>query len=168
MKTPASAERYPTALYESAFPRQERRDTAAWTALLDAGRVKLFAPSPDTLLTYWELDGFDYVEHFAVDASQRSRGLGSALLGRFVAGRGTRPVVLEVEPADVSPLAARRIGFYRRNGFHLIERPYLQPPYRPGDAPLPLSLMTTRPEAVEARFEAIVRSIHLNVYGYEP
>ena len=76
------------------------------------------------------------------------------------------PVVLEVEPAE-TPMAQRRIVFYQRHGFHLSAIPYVQPPYRKEDQPLPLCLMTTDNQYLTAHADAVIRQIHSAVYGVE-
>ena len=91
-----------TNLYLAAFPPEERRDA---DAVFDMARSRpefachalrldgAFAG----LLTAWHLEGFDYVEHFAVEPHLRGRNLGGDAIDAFVALHD-RPVVLEVEP----------------------------------------------------------------------
>lgn len=163
-------------LYESAFPEDERRDTAAWRALCEGGGGR-FSPyeiqtadgCPAGILTAWRLDGFLYIEHFAVRSALRGGGLGAEALGLFTARAAAErlPVVLEVEPAGSTPMADRRIAFYRRQGFSTLSPSYLQPAYRPGGRPLPLTLMCTDEGFGHGRFADIVRSIHHHVYGLD-
>ena len=77
------------------------------------------------------------------------------------------PILLEVEdPAD-GEWERRRVEFYRRNGFHLLSIPYLQPPYRKGDAPLPLCLMSTDAVFDAETDAAFLRPLRRFVYGVE-
>ena len=75
------------------------------------------------------------------------------------------PFVLEVEmPAD--DLSRRRIAFYERNGFTLWrDCAYMQPPYRPEDAPLPMLLMVKGNLSPEEDFQRVKQTIHREVYG---
>ena len=75
------------------------------------------------------------------------------------------PFVLEVEmPAD--DLSRRRIAFYERNGFTLWrDCAYMQPPYRPEDAPLPMLLMVKGNLSPEQDFPHVRQTIHREVYG---
>ena len=81
-------------------------------------------------MTVWELEGFAYLEHFAVYDKYKNQGLGSRALG-LLKDRCER-IVLEAEPPE-DELKARRIAFYERNGFYANDHFYLQPPYRRAD-----------------------------------
>ena len=75
--------------------------------------------------------------------------------------------MLEVElPQD--EMSRRRIGFYERCGFELCHLPYLQPPYRPGDTPLPMHLMFHGTASPAPIFNTIRDTIHRHVYGVIP
>lgn len=92
-------------------------------------------------ITYWTLDGFNYIEHLAIDETCRRRGYGASLV-RHVASLG-RPLLLEVEP-PVDAVTINRVSFYQRLGLTLREDvEYVQPPYGPGMPPVPLRLMTS-------------------------
>ena len=86
------------------------------------------------------------------------------MLDLFVEWNG-KNVVLEVElPEDA--LTRRRIGFYERHGFVWNDYPYMQPPMRKGQEPLPLRLMT-KPTALDVEtYERYRSAIHQNVYRY--
>ena len=51
-------------------------------------------------------------------------------------------ICLEVELPETE-MAARRIGFYERNGFYYNDYFYMQPPIAEGRNAIPLRLMTT-------------------------
>lgn len=157
-------------LYLDAFPQNERRDLKAWVALADAeGPFRIqewqWQGQFAGFLTHWTFPGFTYVEHFAAMPELRGQGIGGKWLDNFVA-QTAHPVVLEVEPAE-TPMAQRRIVFYQRHGFHLSAIPYVQPPYRKEDQPLPLCLMTTDNQYLTAHADAVIRQIHSAVYGVE-
>lgn len=151
-------------LYEQSFPPEERRD---WCALpVDNPAFKLWAIVDDDideepvevgLVTVWEFDGFSYVEHFAVQPGLRGAGVGSWVLSQL-----REPVILEVEPAGSTPEAERRIRFYERNGFRVLDVPYVQPPYSPELSELELKLML-RGDIED--IDAVIKTIHKNVYN---
>ncbi len=157
-----------TNLYLAAFPPEERRDA---DAVFDMARSRpefachalrldgAFAG----LLTAWHLEGFDYVEHFAVEPHLRGRNLGGDAIDAFVALHD-RPVVLEVEPPHAGEMARRRIGFYERHGFELCRLPYVQPPYSPALPPVELRLMATG-GILPAMFGHVCRRLRADVYG---
>ena len=64
-------------------------------------------------------------------------------------------------------MAQRRINFYKRQGFVLWEKPYLQPPYRPGDDYLPMLLMAHGNLERERDFETVKNSIYREVYNVQ-
>lgn len=154
-------------LYELAFPECERRPTEAWLRLMDdepafhamlIGTESIFAG----ILTYWEMPGFVYVEHFAVVPEARGGGIGQHMMQQF---RQAFPrVVLEAEP-PTDELTHRRIAFYRRCGFEMSERPYFQPPYRWGEQSVPLVLMSTDAVWLEKHHEEVSRVLAERVYG---
>lgn len=154
--------------YESAFPKEERRDFELVKAILNSdSRFHLRVLFRDSryagFITDWDFGEFHYAEHFAVDASQRNGGIGSQALKAYLASLN-KPVVLEVElPND--DLSRRRIGFYERLGFQLDTHTYFQPPYRQGDAELEMRLMSYGPLHLEKNFEQVKQTLHKEVYG---
>jgi ribosomal protein S18 acetylase RimI-like enzyme len=154
-------------LYEASFPPSERRNPEkqiamvgatpdfVCCALIDDGKFVGFFNS-------WRFDDFIYGEHFAVLPSLRGRGYGTAALALMLQTR--LPLVLEVEPPDTA-LAKRRIAFYERNGLHLSERKYMQPPYETGFEAIPLRLMTSDSDWLSQHFDAVVHEIHRRAYG---
>ncbi len=54
-------------------------------------------------------------------------------------------LILETEPDSLSEIAERRLRFYERNGFSVIEKNYLQPSYGEGKYAVNLFLMTLKP-----------------------
>ena len=160
-----------TALYETAFPEAERRDTALWLDLMTTSRqfhalAIMTGEAFAGLITWWQLtDDFCYVEHFAIAPSLRSAGIGGVALEQFVNERKGY-VVLEVEP-PTDEMPRRRIGFYSRHGFSLWSLPYRQPPYRSGGDWLDLCLMSTAKEPTQDVANRLVKTLHQSVYGLE-
>lgn len=145
-----------TRLYEDSFPVEERRP------VLPADKLHIVRrqgeDSPLGFATLWHLPGFCYVEHFAVAPQLRGQGIGSAALGAI-----PHPTVLEAEPSHSSQQALRRIGFYRRNGFIIASRSYLQPPYSPGLPPVPLYIMVRGGLSIPTA--DVIRTLHRTVYA---
>ena len=157
-------------LLEAAFPQIERRPTSIWKQMaMDHSMFHALAIIEQThfcgILTYWDLGNFLYIEHFAISADLRNGGYGKTALETFLYEHQHTNIVLEVEIPD-NDLANRRIRFYERNGFSLIEeRDYLQPPYHPDYDYLPLKLMATQSADTRAHYDEIVDKIHRIVYG---
>lgn len=155
-------------LYESAFPLEERREADALLRLIDGEpemsfRVVLMDGAPVGLFITWDFGEFCYCEHLAVSSELRSAGIGGKVLEWL---RREVPMfqILEVEPAETE-MAARRINYYKRNGFILLTQDYVQPAYREEGDPLPLWLMGNR-ECEPGTLARYVRVIHERVYGF--
>lgn len=121
-------------LYEASFPVEERRPRQQMPPPDPAFRF--YAVGEVGLLTAWDFGGYNYIEHFAIAPEHRGHGVGAQALAAL-----SGAIILEVEPPEDGELAQRRIEFYRRNGFQLLDYDYIQPPYTPDGTPLPLKLM---------------------------
>lgn len=153
-------------LYLESFPPEERRP---WQMILSpesqyGPKLQLIIVDDQFagMVTTWHFDQFIYIEHLAVNPKVRGRGIGAELLSVLSAQVG-KPIVLEVElPNEAEPMTIRRINFYTRNGFTLLDYDYIQPPYSPELSEVPLKLMTTEP-ALDPKL--ITRTLHTQVYG---
>jgi len=139
-------------LMQQSFPLAEYRSFADTQALLSRGDYELLVHADADgiigLIAHWKLDGFLFVEHFAVNAQRRGNGIGGGMMQTYLS-QSTLPVILEVE-ATGSEIAQRRIGFYQRLGFMLSDVGYLQPCLQGNGADIPLLLMYT-PKDVSAK-----------------
>lgn len=142
--TPILPGEFPTLYTElcRAFPKNERRDEADARALLARSDYRpLFIESEGErvgLFSLFDLGELLFIEHFLILPEHRNRGLGAGALS-LLAGR---MLVLEIE-LPTTPMAKRRLGFYERNGFFVNALDYAQPPYRNGDAPTPMHLLSS-------------------------
>ena len=156
-------------LHES-FPVEERRDDEMQRYNTDSNPLfTAYLITDDAenvgLITLWKLTGFLYVEHLATSPSVRNKGYGKMIMQALLSNFPDSIIVLEVElPED--EMAVRRIGFYRRNGFHLWDNvPYLQPSYGEGREPVPLCLMTAGDITFDGENDEKIRRIKREVYG---
>ena len=148
-------------IMEYSFPPCERRDFEeqfsefqrplfrSLTAQTDDSRILGF-------MNYWELADFVYLEHFAVARELRRHGIGGRLMEQLHIQTNEMRVILEAEPPEQSDYAARRIVFYRNLGFFPNDYEYFQPPYREGEIPVRLILLSqgkplTQPEFIRVR-----------------
>lgn len=153
-------------ILESSFPTDEYRTREEQKALLFDPAYRLYgAREADRVIAFiavWELDAVLFIEHLAVHPACRNGGIGAGLL-RQIVDQSDKTVCLEVEP-PLSQMAARRIGFYKRNGFFLNEYPYIQPAMSKGRNPVPLMVMTYGHPVEEASFEQIKSTLYKEVY----
>ena len=156
-------------LYESAFPPIERRDTILWKMLGQEEPLFHLDAIRDSnglwvgFISYWTFSDFVYVEHFAIEPTCRGNNMGGNAVDALL-NEAAVPIVLEVElPTD--SLSRRRIAFYQKHGLSLIEKDYMQPPYREGFKWLPLYIMCSNADFAHTHFAHIVDTLRKQVYG---
>ena len=155
-------------LMERSFPEDERRDYNGQRELLAEPAYNLYAKrSPEdaalqAFLALWELGDMVYIEHFAVDPDCRNGGLGGKILQKVIEDTDMR-ICLEVEPPETE-MAARRIGFYERNGFVMNPFEYMQPAMGEDRHAIPLRIMSYPKRLVADEFETMRDVLYCHVY----
>ena len=129
--------------YINSFPEDERRNREQFSRLFTNEKVKVFSVLNDLkyigYLIAWELTEFVFVEHFEIFSEFRSQKFGSEVIKKLF--HDYSKIILEAEPSDWDDDARRRIDFYKRNGFRIVDENYLQPPYSQHKKPVPLWLL---------------------------
>lgn len=151
--------------YETTFPKDERRNKEQFLSLLDHPDVYIFSikndETPIGYLILWEFDDFHFLEHFEVFEEFRNKNYGSEILSAIV--EKFPRIILESEPADLNEISQRRISFYERNGYSVLNKNYIQPSYGEDKNPLQLWLMSNFP--VE-NTKTTIEKIHKKVYFF--
>ncbi|ADV45224.1 GNAT family N-acetyltransferase [Bacteroides helcogenes] len=160
--------KYMEQLMISSFPTEEYRTLEEQRYYTDTkvnfyNNIIFQDSTPVGFITYWDFGRFFYVEHFAIDPAQRNCGHGKNVL-HHLCQLLKSPIILEVEK-PVEEMAQRRINFYQRHGFSLWEKTYYQPPYKPGEHFLPMSLMAYGNLQCEKDFDNIKEHIYREVYN---
>lgn len=132
-------------LYVSSFPAAERRSFLSRCRLLLSGRALYYSIEMEGrlvgLLHVWPLDDALFIEHFAILDDLRGVGVGGYVLDELLAVSG-QPCLLEVDRPGSDAWSGRRIGFYERHGFRVVNREWVQPTYGgAGGREVPLYLM---------------------------
>lgn len=155
------------ALYEEAFPPEERRTRTKQAELMGKPEYHFEVASEKGtfigFLLWWEFEGLRYLEHLATVPILRGRGKGKLLLEEFM-HRDTRPVLLDVEPPE-DEIRQRRIRFYERNGFRCNPRNYFQPPMQEGYGPVKLMLMSFPAPLSSEAIAYFIADCHPAIYG---
>lgn len=138
--------------YCSTFPEDERRNEDQFRQLFKNPKVKVLAILNELdnigYLVLWELTDFVFIEHFEIFSEFRSLKYGSEMLAHLF--RTYSHIVLEAEPEHLNDDAVRRIAFYRKNGFSVIDENYVQPCYEEGKNSLQLLLLANwQPEKTD-------------------
>lgn len=149
---------------EANFIQEEIRDRADALAVMENPAYALYHLVRDGVrvgfLSIWHFDEIRFAEHFVVYEEYRNQGLGGDAVEAAVKAFG--PIVLEAELPD-TPMAARRLGFYRRHGFIQNEIPYRQPSYRKDGEGVPLVLLSSGAPLADP--QNTVRLLYERVYG---
>lgn len=169
-------------LYIEAFPLDERRSRESIMELLQKDYfefIPIFTANNFVgFATLWMFENFAYIEHFAVDSKERNKGIGFDFI-RVLQGKEkknsnlnfTLPtkkitnIVLEVEKPD-NETAKRRIHFYERLDFKILNNYYFQPPYTETTKGLEMKVMLYSPNN-EVEFEQIKNTLYKYVYKIE-
>lgn len=154
-------------LYEEAFPEPERRDLRQLKELTESCPQMYFNAVEDGgqlagLFVYWDFGDFYFLEHLAVYAGMRNRKIGQQVLD-YVAKNLPGVRLLEVEP-PVEEIAARRVNYYRRNGYEVLDKTYRQPSYRCLGEDYPLWIMGNCPGIEKEKLQEYIARIKQEVY----
>ncbi len=150
--------------YEKTFPEIERRSKEQFLDLAENPDAFVFLiKNEDETIGYcviWELSSFYFLEHFEVFEEFRNQKFGEKILESLQ--EKFEKIILETEPNSLSEIAERRLHFYQRNGFEIIEKNYLQPSYGEGKSSVNLFLMAN---FLPENLEILVNEIYEIVYG---
>lgn len=131
--------------YCHSFPEEEKRDENDFWALFGNPKTHIISVSTENqtvgYIIFWELSDFIFVEHFEVFERCRNKNFGSKILK--ILQENFNKIILETEPEHLNDLAKRRVNFYQRNGFEILNKTYIQPSYGEGKQDLNLWLMGT-------------------------
>lgn len=142
-------------IYESycaTFPEDERRNEDQFRTLFSNPKVKIFSVLHELknigYIISWELTNFVFIEHFEIFSEFRSMKFGSEIIAHLY--KNHSHIVLESERANLDETAKRRIAFYEKNGFAIIDETYMQPAYDAGKKSLNLWLLANwKPEKTD-------------------
>ena len=129
--------------YTSTFPENERRDWANFNDLFSNKQASILEIIENKqsigYIVIWKILDFTFVEHFEVFEQFRNKNFGTSILTQLK--ETYKYIILEIEPPSLNDIALRRLNFYLRNKFYIIDNNYIQPSYGEGKEPIPLYLM---------------------------
>jgi ribosomal protein S18 acetylase RimI-like enzyme len=153
-------------LYQDSFPPEERREFFQLQQLVSdhnlfVNQIIADANTVAGFCIFWTFDEFAFIEHLAVNPELRGVGIGEETLS--ILREKFKVLVLETElPAD--EISKRRIKFYERNGFCLLERQYFQPSYGNGKPEVELKIMCTKADISHEKLDEYILQIRKKVY----
>ncbi len=154
-------------LMKISFPEDEYRTYENQKKILENEKYSVIVKKDEKenligFISFWKLDGFNFIEHFAVDPNTRGQGIGSKMIKDFV-NKSEKPTILEVELPE-NEISKKRIKFYEKNGFFLNSYEYFQKPLRKNSKPQKMYLMSYPKEINNEQFLKVRKEIYENVY----
>ncbi|MFT3935648.1 MAG: GNAT family N-acetyltransferase [Chitinophagaceae bacterium] len=154
-------------LYDSSFPKHEKRHWQQLELLIAQGKLQLLEIKSEDVfagfITYWQLQECIFVEHFAMHPAVRGKGKGSNAMKLLATQFNT--IVLEAEPASTSEEARKRLAFYKRLGYKIFHSLYFQPAYQSGHQPEKMELLYYNSQTTVLSFEKLKQEIYCTVYN---
>lgn len=156
------------ALYLDAFPPDERREHSELEAINSYSGYLFNAILENDkiagILETWEFGTFRFLEHIAIVPDLQGKGFGSRVLHDYLI-QSVKPVFLEAEP-PTDAISLRRVQFYLKSGFNIVDFDYTQPPYYPGKNSVPMVLMSNaslQPENIVEALKIIKENVYRNI-----
>lgn len=162
---------YAKELYEKSFPEDERRDFCINFELIKEKNFDFFIITnssnnfkPIGIISIWYFKHYIYIEHFAIDRNKRLKGYGRNII-KTIIETIKLPIIIEVEPPN-NDISKKRVEFYTRLEFILLDHPYLQPPYSKERNSIRLNLMIYNNNLLAIKpIDKIIEEIHNVVYS---
>ena len=138
--------------YSTTFPADECRNLEQFHQLFDNPKVEILGVFRDQIFVgyaiIWQLSDFSFMEHFEIFSQYQNQNLGTLFLQHIV--QKHPHLIIETEPRSLNAEAERRIKFYERNMFFILQEDYVQPAYSPEKNSLVLWLMANyHPEKLD-------------------
>lgn len=152
-------------ILDSSFPEDEKRDLSQQKEVFKKDNYSFISIYDDTLIgivTIWHLDGFAFIEQFAVKKEWRNKGYGVKIL-KELEGKYNK-IILEMEFPETE-LQKRRLSFYQKAGFILNLYPYKQPPYSEDKKSVNCLIMSYPKKISKKKFPNIRKILHKEVYN---
>lgn len=156
------------AITEASFPKEERRTKEEFLRLAQfSEKYKIYSLLDGehlvAFLTVWQFESFMFIDHFAVSATLRNKGIGAEFL-KTVLSQSRLPFILEAELPETE-IATRRLNFYKRNGFKENPFPYLLPPMQEGCEATAMHVLSYPKLLTESEFKNIKEILYREVYN---
>ncbi|MDZ4992366.1 GNAT family N-acetyltransferase [Clostridium perfringens] len=115
------------------------------------------------ILLYWDMNGYKYIEHFAIDSSLRGKNYGSRVLKEFC--KNNKNVILEIDP-PIDEISNKRLNFYSKLGFKLQDFNHIHPSYRKECKSHSLKIMTFNENISKEDYDTFNNLLKKNVMKY--
>jgi ribosomal protein S18 acetylase RimI-like enzyme len=153
-------------LYCTSFPPEERRgfeDLKQLVSVKECFVNEIITDNKEIagLCVFWMFEKFVFVEHFAIFPGMRNNGIGGAALLWL---RKNYPLILLETELPTNETSRRRIKFFQRNGFHVLDRPYFQPSYGNKKPEVELKIMCSMPFLADEILNEYIIQIKHKVY----
>jgi ribosomal protein S18 acetylase RimI-like enzyme len=157
-------------IYAEAFPPSERRSEKQLKRLIKENdsmyfNLVLFEGKIAGLFVYWNLADFFFLEHLAISPDMRNHKIGQQVLD-WIADNLNGIRLMEVEPSGSSEFASRRIAYYERNGYKILNKNYQQPSYSNKNISYPMRIMGNQEVAeLNSYIDKIIIKVYTKYYA---
>lgn len=157
-------------IYYNSFPKNEIRNFDLLLEMVGRKELDFFIiysiekeTKPIGIVSLWRFKEFLFIEHFAIEKSLRNKGYGSKVITKIIQDNSL-PILIEIEPPTTQK-ALKRIEFYKRLNFSLLDFHYIQPAYSEAQKPIELKLMVSSKKWFNSRnTQKAIREIYKKVY----
>ena len=163
------------AIYEAAFPANQRHPMATIKERLDNGQYFMFLGQlegePALMALFWPLKGAKFVlfDYMAVAEKFQGQGIGKEFVTQVPDLLGTDlPLVLEVEAEGHGESPARRVKFHKGMGARTLKgvRYMLPPLSAPGATEMTLMVMNWKEDSIPGLIvKRLIRCIYKELYS---
>lgn len=141
-------------LYDTAFPLYEQRSYQGRKAILNHSDYYLLNFKENDIfigfIGCWKIEGYYYIEHFAISPALRGQGYGQKVLKQFCHDVGK--VILEIDPI-IDEISQKRWSFYQHCGFQQNEYVHAHPSYYPENKPHELRVLSYPEEIAQETYQ---------------
>lgn len=157
------------ATYNFSFPEFEKRLKRDQINVLKDERYKMFAIVEDDLyigfIMIWEFDNFCFIEHFAIDPSNRGKSYGRSIIKEIQKQFADKTIILEIDP-PIDEISIRRLNFYTSLGFIFSDIYHLNLPYQIGGEGHQLNIMAYPSPISESEYNVFNNFLNTEVIKY--
>ncbi len=154
------------ALMKELFDENEVRPREQLEQLLKDGLCKIETTTQnediESLLVYFELDDYIFIDYLGINPKFHGRGLGSKVMKDFLE-KQDKLILLEVEKVD-NEIKQRRVNFYERLGLVLNVFDYAMPSFIDPTQSIPMKIMSYPHALNEDAFDYYVEKIMHDIY----
>ncbi|MDH6311041.1 ribosomal protein S18 acetylase RimI-like enzyme [Dysgonomonas sp. PFB1-18] len=118
-----------------------------------------------SFVSYWDFEGYIYIEHLAVNPELRGQNIGSQMLDAF-ADEVKKTVILEIDPL-IDEVSEKRLAFYEKLGYKINKYKHTHPAYNKDYKPHNLVVLSLYEELKDEEYQQFYNDlVHIVMKDY--